>query len=301
VSAALEVLAYDADGTRRAKAVRLPPDPFDGTVHEAALHRAVTVYLANQRQGTAQTKTRSFVTGGNQKPWRQKGTGRARQGSTRSPLWPGGGTMFGFAREGDYVAPTMSRPGDAVLMTKGVAIEAASSLANSFREYVERRAGKRAASRARDLVLSCSTVADCLTAAETGLGPGRVTSMHDATEGGLIGGLSEMCFASGNSIVFDETKIIVTDEVRAVCGVFRIDPLRSLSEGTLLITAGPRAADEVVSRLAKKRIRAAVIGKVVKGEGLWVRGRGHGLERVEAGTDPYWGAYARGASEPKSA
>ena len=94
-TAALEVLAYAADGTRRPRAVRLPPDPFDGTVHEAALHRAVTVYLANQRQGTAQTKTRGFVTGGNQKPWRQKGTGRARQGSIRSPLWPGGGTIFG--------------------------------------------------------------------------------------------------------------------------------------------------------------------------------------------------------------
>jgi large subunit ribosomal protein L4 len=64
-------------------------------VHEAALHRAVTVFLANQRQGTAMTKTRGFVTGGNQKPWRQKGTGRARQGSIRSPLWPGGGTIFG--------------------------------------------------------------------------------------------------------------------------------------------------------------------------------------------------------------
>ena len=75
--------------------MRLPADPFDGRVHEAALHRAVTVFLANQRQGTAETKTRSFVTGGNQKPWRQKGTGRARQGSIRSPLWPGGGTMFG--------------------------------------------------------------------------------------------------------------------------------------------------------------------------------------------------------------
>ena len=95
MSEALEVLAYAADGTRRPRAVRLPADPFDGTVHEAVLHQAVTAFLANQRQGTAQTKTRSFVTGGNQKPWRQKGTGRARQGSTRSPLWPGGGTMFG--------------------------------------------------------------------------------------------------------------------------------------------------------------------------------------------------------------
>jgi large subunit ribosomal protein L4 len=95
VSAALEVTAYEADGTARPRAVKLPADPFDGLVHESAMHQAVKVFMANQRQGTSQTKTRGFVSGGNQKPWRQKGTGRARQGSTRSPLWPGGGTMFG--------------------------------------------------------------------------------------------------------------------------------------------------------------------------------------------------------------
>jgi large subunit ribosomal protein L4 len=95
VSAAVEVRAFQADGSLRPRAVKLPTDPFDGTVHEPAMHQAVKVYLANQRQGTAQTKTRSYVSGGNQKPWRQKGTGRARQGSTRSPLWPGGGTTFG--------------------------------------------------------------------------------------------------------------------------------------------------------------------------------------------------------------
>ncbi|MBI4542005.1 MAG: 50S ribosomal protein L4 [Gemmatimonadetes bacterium] len=92
---ALEVLAYTAEGARRPHAVRLPPDPFDGRVHAAAMHQAVRMFLANQRQGTAQTKTRGFVSGGNRKPWRQKGTGRARQGSIRAPNWPGGGTVFG--------------------------------------------------------------------------------------------------------------------------------------------------------------------------------------------------------------
>lgn len=95
MSTVLEAAAYTADGARRRHALQLPVDPFDGRVHEAVLHQAVKVYLANQRQGTAKTKTRSFVTGGNAKPWRQKGTGRARQGSIRSPLWPGGGTVFG--------------------------------------------------------------------------------------------------------------------------------------------------------------------------------------------------------------
>jgi len=95
VSDLLEVVAYTAAGEPRARAVKLPSEPFDGRVHEAAMHDAVKAFLANQRQGTAKTKTRGYVSGGNQKPWKQKGTGRARQGSIRAPNWPGGGTVFG--------------------------------------------------------------------------------------------------------------------------------------------------------------------------------------------------------------
>ena len=73
----------------------LPESLFDGTVHETAMYQVVKAYLANQRQATAATKTRAFVSGGNKKPWRQKGTGRARQGSIRSPQWRGGGNVFG--------------------------------------------------------------------------------------------------------------------------------------------------------------------------------------------------------------
>ena len=86
--------AFSAKGTSR-DSVDLPSELFDGTVHMPAMHQAVKAYLANQRQGTAKTKTRSFVAGGNQKPWKQKGTGRARQGSIRAPNWVGGGTVFG--------------------------------------------------------------------------------------------------------------------------------------------------------------------------------------------------------------
>ena len=91
----IEAAHYSASGAKQKGAFELPADLFDGTVHEPVLHQAVKTYLNNQRQGTAKTKTRSYVSGGNQKPWKQKGTGRARQGSTRAPHWRGGGIVFG--------------------------------------------------------------------------------------------------------------------------------------------------------------------------------------------------------------
>ncbi len=84
---------YKADG-KKGRARKLPEALFDGVVNDGVMHQVVKVYLANQRQGTASAKSRGEVSGGNSKPWKQKGTGRARAGSTRSPLWPGGGIAF---------------------------------------------------------------------------------------------------------------------------------------------------------------------------------------------------------------
>jgi large subunit ribosomal protein L4 len=86
--------AYSARGTAR-DSIALPGELFDGTVNMPVMHQAVKAFLANQRQGNAATKIRKYVVGGNQKPWKQKGTGRARQGSIRAPNWVGGGTVFG--------------------------------------------------------------------------------------------------------------------------------------------------------------------------------------------------------------
>jgi large subunit ribosomal protein L4 len=80
----------------------LPETLFDGVVHEPAMWQTVKAYLANQRHGTASTRNRSAVRGGNNKPWRQKGTGRARQGSIRSPQWRGGGRVFGPTPDRNY-------------------------------------------------------------------------------------------------------------------------------------------------------------------------------------------------------
>jgi large subunit ribosomal protein L4 len=93
-SQTFKAAAFTAGGTERER-VDLPADLFDGTVNMPVMHQAVKAYLGNQRLGLAYTKTRGLVTGGNQKPWKQKGTGRARQGSRRAPHFVGGGTVFG--------------------------------------------------------------------------------------------------------------------------------------------------------------------------------------------------------------
>lgn len=86
--------------------IELPSDIFGVEVNKGILHEVVRNYLASRRQGTAVTKTRGFVSGGGRKPYRQKGTGRARAGSIRSPLWKGGGTIFGpVLRDYSYKLP----------------------------------------------------------------------------------------------------------------------------------------------------------------------------------------------------
>lgn len=89
-----KVAVYNIEGEQVGD-LDLKDEVFGVEVNEALMHQAVVRYLANQRQGTVSTKTRGEVSGGGRKPWRQKGTGRARHGSTRSPIWVGGGTVFG--------------------------------------------------------------------------------------------------------------------------------------------------------------------------------------------------------------
>lgn len=90
----MNVKLYNQDG-KEVGSVELKSEVFDVEPNEAVVHQYIVNYLARQRQGTASTKTRNMVRGGGRKPWRQKGTGRARAGTIRSPLWRGGGTVFG--------------------------------------------------------------------------------------------------------------------------------------------------------------------------------------------------------------
>ena len=89
-----KVDVYDIEG-KKVKTIELKEEVFGIEPNETVVHHVLVNYLANQRQGTQSTKTRSEVSGGGRKPWRQKGTGRARQGSIRAPHWVGGGIALG--------------------------------------------------------------------------------------------------------------------------------------------------------------------------------------------------------------
>ena len=90
---AINVKVFDINGNETGS-LELNENIFGIEVNEHVMHQAVVQYLANQRQGTQSAKTRAEVRGGGRKPWKQKGTGRARQGSIRAPQWTGGGVVF---------------------------------------------------------------------------------------------------------------------------------------------------------------------------------------------------------------
>jgi len=95
-----KVAVYNDEGSRIGE-IDISDSVFGCEIKPGLMHEAIVMYRAGQRQGTVSTKTRSEVRGGGRKPWRQKGTGRARHGSIRSPLWKGGGTIFG-PKDRDY-------------------------------------------------------------------------------------------------------------------------------------------------------------------------------------------------------
>jgi large subunit ribosomal protein L4 len=101
----MELDVFNMDG-QKVRTVELPAAIFEAPINIDLMHQAYVRQMANARLGTHSTKTRGEVSGGGRKPWKQKGTGRARSGSIRSPLWRGGGTIFGpLPRDYSYKLP----------------------------------------------------------------------------------------------------------------------------------------------------------------------------------------------------
>jgi len=210
----------------------------------------------------------------------------------------GGGTMFSVSEVGAYVTPAMAKPGDVVMMTKGAAIGATAILAHCFPGTVDEKVGAVLLGRAKSRLRDCSTVRDAEAAATVGLHE-NVTSMHDATEGGVLGGLFELSSACGFPVIVSREKVHVPEEASAVCGAFGLDPLTTLSEGTLVITCRPGGIGRLGEVLSKARVESYEIGCIgtrSQGRGLWVSSGGSKPEAHAPSPDGYWKAYSEAAA-----
>ena len=119
----------------------------------------------------------------------------------------------------------------------------------------------------------------------------HANAMHDATEGGLLNGVYEIAAASGTGVILFEDKIIVPEEIGAICAHFNIDPLISISEGTLVITASPERTPQLLEDLKQGGIAAWDIGEITSQGMVFIRKDGKQEELKPVSVDPFWAAY----------
>jgi len=217
----------------------------------------------------------------------------ARYAGTDYPM-VGGATYIAVGPEADYIHPGMAQPGDTIVVTKGAAIEATGIFACAFPETIRHELGEDILREGQDIFLKMSTVDDALTAASIGVRGQGVTAMHDATECGVIGGLFEIAQASHTGIAVDIDKVPVPRAVAAICRHFEMDPMVSISEGTLLIAVKHRKAETLLATLRAKGIAAEAIGEILaRQEGFWMIQDGKRMPLVHPRVDPFWPAMGR--------
>ncbi len=214
----------------------------------------------------------------------------ARYTGTDYPM-VGGATFMAVGPEDRFLHPGMGRPGDVIVITKGAAIEATGIFACAFPDTIGRNLGPDVLREGQDLFYKMSTVDDALAAVGVGVRDEGVTAMHDATECGVIGGLFEVAQASGTGIVAEREKIQVLPAVDAICSHFGMDPLTSISEGTLIITVRPGKAGALLETLRARGIAAEAIGELVaKDEGFYMIEGGKRRPLLHPRVDPFWNA-----------
>jgi hydrogenase expression/formation protein HypE len=206
----------------------------------------------------------------------------------------GGATVICIGDKDRHVTPKMAQIGDKIILTKGAAIEASGIFAVAFEKKIKQEFGEEFSQRAEKIFWQMSVVEDALTAASVGTGEKGVTSMHDATECGVWGGLYEVAKASKVGMRIEKDKIIVLEEVDKICTKFGMDPYSSISEGTLIVTCKEEKVELVIQRLIQKSIPSSVIGEITeerKGIVLIEKGKEWKLEHPQI--DPFWEVFAK--------
>jgi hydrogenase maturation factor len=204
----------------------------------------------------------------------------------------GGATIVGVGEMDEYVTPRFAKAGDKIIITKGPAIEASGILATMFPGILEERFGSHFLDNAENIFYKMSVVEDATTAITVGVRDNGVTSMHDATECGIWGGLYELAQAAELGVRVEKDKIVVEDHVFDICEFFGIDPYASISEGTLIISCREHRAEQVVDALAKKGIRSSIVGELTDAtKGMVLIEGSKERKLLHPIVDPFWRAF----------
>ncbi|MCK5593549.1 AIR synthase family protein [Candidatus Bathyarchaeota archaeon] len=195
-------------------------------------------------------------------------------------------TAMGESQKGKLVQSSGAKVGDQVILTKGAAIEGTAILASELAESLQRKINSKIVKNAQKFIKKISVVEDALTAVKVG----GVHAMHDATEGGVAAGLQEIAWASNVSIVAYEEKIPVYEETKLICQALKIDPLKTIGSGALIISASPGKTREIVDALREKGIGVSVVGEIVdKSRGSYILRRdGTKLDLSEPVKEELW-------------
>ena len=204
----------------------------------------------------------------------------------------GGATVLAVGDLDKYVSPKFCKIGDKIIITKGPAIEACGIFATMFSKYLAKQFGENFANKAQTIFYKMSVVEDALTAVKIGVRDEGISAMHDATECGIWGGVYEIAQAAGVGVRIEKEKIVVEEGINEICRLFNIDPYKSISEGTLIITCRPKKADKVVEILTKKNIKASIVGELIESKyGMLLVENGKEQKLVHPVVDPFWKAF----------
>ncbi len=204
----------------------------------------------------------------------------------------GGGVMWAIGQEDRYLSSSMAMEGDEILLTKSVAVGATGVLARTFPKTTRKALGPRLFEKALGYIRKMTTVKDALTATSVGVREGGVTAMHDATEGGVLAASLELAEASHLGLELDLSSLAISDETREICRLFQMDPLISLSEGTLVIACRPDKTEKILKKMSGAGIDSYVVGRLTSSSRThWAIGtKGHAKIHYPT-LDPYWNAF----------
>ncbi|MEM4206903.1 MAG: AIR synthase-related protein, partial [Nitrososphaerota archaeon] len=197
----------------------------------------------------------------------------------------GGCTVIGIGKRDQVKPPSNAKVGDKILLTKGPAIEATGVLAVQAEKTLREVLSDRIVEKAKKHIFNMTVVEDALTCSRF------ANAMHDATEGGVLNAVYEIAEASNVGCKIYEEKIVIPEEIAAVCNYFQIDPLISISEGTLILTCPPSNVSIIQDALNKRGIESWEIGEIIKDQRVLISKDGSKKILKPVKVDPFWEAY----------